>query len=229
MLIMTKIKAIIFDMDGVLTDSLPAHYKSYEKLYEQLGVKYTFGEYVSKDITAGAMNAIPRVLREHGKNNREIASIVANRKMNFHRMLKEKNTTAAGIPIKLHKGVLPLLKSLKKEKYRMAVASGGTRFFVINRLKKHNIRKYFSAVVTGSDHVKKKPNPDIFLKAARKLGVKPNQCLVIEDAKDGVAAAKRACMKVIGHYQPKYRQDLSRADKVVRSMANINLKMIEKI
>ena len=223
------INAVIFDLDGVLIDSLPAHYKSYVQLYAQFGIKYPFSEFVSKDITAGAVNSIPRVLKEHGKNNKQIAAIIKNRKLDFRRMLKEKNTTAAGIQIKLHKGVLPLLKQLKKSNYKMAVASGGTHFFVHHILRKNHISKYFSVVVTGSDRVKKKPHPDIFLKAAKKLHVMPKDCLVIEDAKDGVTAARRAGMKVIGHYVPKYKQDLSRSDRVVRSMGKINVRVIEKL
>ena len=225
---MSTTKAIIFDLDGVLIDSLPIHYKSYVKLYSKYGIKYSFDEFITKDITAGAMNVIPRVLKEHGKDNKKIEAILKEGKKGFRRLWKEKNEKTSRMIIQLHSGALPLIKSLKKDGYKLAVASGGTTFFVNHMLRKNKIRKYFSAVVTG-ENARKKPNPDIFLKAARKLGIPPRNCLVIEDAKDGVTAAKRAKMKVIGHYQPKYRQDLSRADKVVKSMSKINVKMIQKI
>lgn len=211
---MSTTKAIIFDLDGVLIDSLPIHYKSYVKLYSEYGIRYPFSEFVSRDITAGAMNAIPRVLKEHGV------------RADWKEAIKTKNSLMKGIPIKLHKGVLPLLKSLKKNGYKLAVASGGTHDFVHGILKKSDIRKYFDAVITGQDNVKKKPHPDIFLKTAKKLGVKPRECVVIEDSHDGVIAAKRAKMKAVGHYRPRYGQNLSEADKVVRSMAQIGVKMI---
>ncbi len=214
---MGKIKAVIFDMDGVLVDSLPAHYKSYVRIYSRLGINYTLKEFIAKDITAGATNAIPRMLREHNKT------------ADTKKLLREKNRITIRQRIPLNDGILMLLKELKKKKYKLAVASGGTRDFASSMLKRNKIRKYFNAVVTGQDHVKKKPHPDIFLKAAKKLSVKPSECVVIEDAHDGVAAARRANMKVIGHYQPRYKQDLSRADKIVRSITKINVKTIEKI
>lgn len=222
------IKAVIFDLDGVLIDSLPSHYKSYVKLYAQFGVKYSFREFVNRDITAGAMNAIPRVLKEHGKDSREIELVLKDRKKSFRKLLKEKNQIMEGTPVMLNGGVLALLKSLKKNGYKTAVASGGTRFFVHHTLKNNGIRKYFDTVVTGED-ARRKPHPDIFLKAAKRLHVPPHNCLVVEDSHDGIAAACRAKMKSIGHYQPRYRQDLSRADKVVRSMNKINVKIIEKL
>ena len=224
---MPKIKSVIFDLDGVLIDSLPAHYKSYVELYSRYGIKYPFSEFISKDITAGAMNAIPRVLREHGKDSREIQAILKERKKNFRKLVRKKNHIMEG-PIKLYPGVLALLKSLKKNGYKLAVASGGTTFFVNTALRKNRINSYFDAIVTG-EGLHRKPHPDIFIKAARKLRTPAKNCLVIEDAHDGVAAARRAGMKVIGHKNAKYRQDLSHADRVVRSMAKINTDMIKEL
>lgn len=212
---MPAIKAVIFDMDGVLIDSLPEHYRTLRNMFSELGVRYDISEYETMDITAGVMNLIPRVLKEH------------NKKANVKPLIKKRESMININKIHLNPGVLKLLKALKKNKYKTAVASGGTRHFVISALKKNKIRRYFDAVVTGEDHVRKKPHPDIFLTAARKLKVKPRECLVIEDSHDGVTAAKRAGMKCVGHYVPKYRQNLLRADATVRSMSRINIKMIE--
>lgn len=225
---MTKIKAVIFDLDGVLINSLPFHYQSLKKLFSEYGIKYSFEEYIKNDITAGAMNIIPRIIKEHRKEL-NMDSVINKRKIDFRMLLEKKNHLAGKYPIKLYPGVLNLLKNLEKNGYKMAVASGGTRYFVNHILKKNRIDKYFDAIVTGEDHVKRKPHPDIFLKASRRLKVKPAQCLVVEDSHDGVIAAKRAKMKVIGHYNPKYKQYLSKADKVVRRMTGINVKIIERL
>lgn len=222
---MAKIKAVIFDLDGVLIDSLPFHYASLKKLFSEYGISYPFEEYIKNDITAGAMNIIPRVIREH-LNDINMKQVIAKRKIDFRAMLEKKNNLSRKYPIKLYPGVLQLLKSLKKNGYKMAVASGGTRYFVNHILRKNRIDRYFDAIVTG-EGAQRKPHPDIFLKAARELHVSPKNCLVIEDSHDGVAAAKLAGMKVIGHCNPRYKQELSRADKVVRRMTQINLKMIE--
>lgn len=224
---MAKIKAAIFDLDGVLINSLPFHYASLKELFSQYGIKYSFDEYIAKDITAGAMNIIPRVINEHRKDL-DINSVLSKRRIDFRELLEEKNRMAVSRAIKLYPGVLSLLKSLKSSGYKIAVASGGTHYFVNHVLRKNKIERYFDAIVTGEDKVRRKPYPDIFLKTAKKLKTKPKECLVIEDSRDGVAAAKRAGMKCIGHYNKKYKQDLSRADEIVSSMSRINVKMIEK-
>src|SRR3989338_4648862 len=157
-------RAVIFDLDGVLIDSLPFHYESYKELYSHYGINYSFKEFVSRDITAGAMNAIPRVLKEHGRE-KEIQKIVEKRREDFRKMLLEKNMLMKKKPIKLHKGVLSLLKSLKRRGYKLAVASGGTKFFINHVLRRNKILGFFDVIVTG-ESTKKKPHPDIFLKAA---------------------------------------------------------------
>ena len=215
---MVKRPVIIFDMDGVLVDSIPFHYKSLRKLFAGYGIKYSFDEYKRHDITAGAMNVIPRVFRAHGGNP-----------ANIQDALKKKNRLSLNVQIPLFPGVLELIKNLKKKGYTLAVASGGTRYFVTRRLKKNRIYKYFDFIITGDDHVRKKPHPGIYLKTAKEFKVHPADCVVIEDSYDGVLAAKRAGMKVIGHKVPIEEQDLSRADFAVDSMTDINLKLILKV
>ncbi len=209
--------AVIFDLDGVLIDSIPAHYDTFRLLFREYGIRYSFSEFISKDITSGAMNVIPRVMREH-KKHADIDSALARKN---YIIKKEK--------IPLNPGVKTLLAALKKNKFRIAVGSGGTRPFVINIIKKHKIGGYFEVIVTGSDNVRPKPFPDIYRKVAKEMGVNPKDCVVIEDSHDGVVAAHRAGMKCIGHKVRIEKQDLSIADKVVNSMTKIDIALIEKI
>jgi HAD superfamily hydrolase (TIGR01509 family) len=208
---------VIFDLDGVLVDSIPAHYETYRKLFARFGVRYSFREFVRNDITAGSMNVIPRVMKEHGKH------------ANLHDAMKEKNYIITKENVPLHDGVPRLLKELKKNGYRMSVASGGSTVFVHRILKKHKVTGYFESILTGDDGVRKKPFPDIYLKTAKAMKVKPRDCVVIEDSHDGMLAAKRAGMRVIGHKNKGHGQDLAKADKVVHSMTKITIEMIEKI
>ena len=206
---------VIFDMDGVLIHSIPEHYHSYKVLFARYGIDYKFSEFDVHDLTSGVMHVIPRVM--HGKS------------FDLEKMITEKNKLIRYDKIRLNSGVLPLIRQLKKDGYKIAVASGGSRDFLNKILKKRKIYNYFDVIVTGDDHVRKKPFPDIFLKAAKKLGAKPSECIVIEDTKDGVTAARRAGMKVIGHFVPMEKQDLSKANKIVKGMAKIDIKLILRL
>ncbi len=207
-------KAVIFDMDGVILNSIPTHYRSLRDMFKEIGIDYSFQEFVRNDVTAGSMNLIPRVLKEHGKKGDAAALLRRKEK------LLKKN-------IQMFAGVKQLIILLRKDGYKLAVGSGGSRRFVHLMLKKHKLKKYFPVVVTGSE-ARQKPHPDIYVKAAKKLGLRPSQCVVIEDSKNGVTAAHRAGMKVIGHKVAIEKQDLKKADKVVKSM-KINTNMIEKM
>jgi HAD superfamily hydrolase (TIGR01509 family) len=208
---------VIFDLDAVLIDSIPAHYETFRKLFAEYGIRYSFREFISKDITAGAMNVIPRVMKNHRKH------------ADLEAALARKNYIIKKEKIPLNPGVLKLLHALRANGFRIAVGSGGTGPFVHNIIKKHRIDKYFETIVTGSDKVRKKPYPDIYLKVASKMGASPHNCIVIEDSHDGVVAAHRAGMKCIGHKVRIEKQDLSIADKVVSSMTKIDIALIEKI
>ncbi len=210
-------RAVIFDMDGVLVNSIRAHYRSFRKLFSEMGINYSLKEFLEHDITAGTMNVIPRVLKEH------------NKKGNVKLLRKRKNYLVKDSRIPLFAGVLPLIKQLHMEGFKLAVASGGTKPFVRLMIRKHKLNKYFPVVVTGEDKVRQKPNPDIFLKAAWKLKMNPRECLVIEDSHNGVAAAKRAGMKVIGHKVKLEKQDLKRADAIVGSMTQVNMRLIKAL
>jgi len=92
------------------------------------------------------------------------------------------------------------------------------------------LHNYMDLTISGEEVLKGKPNPEIFLKAAKKLGVKPNNCLVIEDAFAGVQAAKAAGMKCIGLRNPNFsKQDLSAADLVVESFSELGLDAIKDL
>jgi|SRR3989344_2329241 len=212
-----KRPVVIFDMDGVLINSIPEHFRSYRVLFARRGIKYEFSEFHRHDITSGVMHVIPRVMKEHGKP------------FDLPAMVKEKNSILKMKNIELFEGVPELIKSIKKNGYKTAVASGGSREFLNKILKKRKIYGYFDLILTGDDHVRKKPYPDIYKKTAEAFGVHPADCVVIEDTYDGVLAAKRAGMKVIGHKVPAEEQNLSRADCVVKSMAYIDIKLILRV
>lgn len=128
-------------------------------------------------------------------------------------------------------GMHQILSLVDQLGLKKALASSGTREYIHLALKKLKLTRYFDAVVSGEELKHGKPHPETFLVAAKKLGIDPDDCLVIEDAKKGVIAAKRAGMTCIGVHYPKQwnkklGQNLSRADFEVGSLAKITKAML---
>lgn len=116
------------------------------------------------------------------------------------------------------------------EKYLLALASSNNRKIVDSIMDRFDLSKYIKVSISGEDVLKGKPNPEIFLKAAKKLDVKPSNCVVIEDAFAGVQAAKAAGMKCIGYKNLNSgKQDLSDADLIVESFSELSLDCIKKL
>ena len=96
----------------------------------------------------------------------------------------------------LKPGVLPFLRELRRRKRKLAIATSNARPMVDAVLKAHGIASYFDAIVVGTDVEKGKPNPEIYLRAAERLGAEPSRCAVFEDLPEGIQAGQRAGMRV---------------------------------
>jgi beta-phosphoglucomutase len=130
--------------------------------------------------------------------------------------------TLAQDQLKAIPGVLELLEILQHEKIALAVGSSGPQENVELALRVLNVKKYFSGIVTGSDVTHGKPHPEIFLKAAQKLQMPATSCIVIEDALQGVKAARAAGMRVIAVTTSTPRESLLSADHVVDSLHELH-------
>src|SRR5690554_3719398 len=206
------IKAFIFDMDGVIVDSEPLHFEVNRRIMRDFGLEFSdefFHAYVG--ITNEQMWAD---LIERYSLNTTIEEL---QKKDF---LLKKEVFRDLQPIK---GIPELLTNLKKDGIATGLASSSEREFIEMVLEKLQIRGYFQAIVSGEEVERSKPEPEIFLRAAKLLNVEPADCLVLEDSKHGVEAAKRAGMKCIGYQNPNSGpQDLSRADKIVYTLENLD-------
>lgn len=212
-------KAVIFDMDGVIIDSEPIESLSWEKILAQYGKKPIISEWglVHKVGT----KSFDYVMEKHGLT--EDVDVIRNKKREIFINLVLKN------PI-LMPGFLELLKKLKKQKIKIAVASNRYQEHVKLIMKSLKIQESFSALIGYSPNIEVKPAPDIYLKAAKMLKVLPKDCLVIEDSEPGVFAAKAAGMKVLA-VPNKWtaHQDFSKADKVVNSLSEITVEMLRSL
>jgi HAD superfamily hydrolase (TIGR01509 family) len=207
-------KAVIFDLDGVLIDSEPLHALADNQLLVEsgIGVPETYF-----DRFVGWTN---KAMWEEIKKDYNIAS-------STEELMKLQ------LPLKLKllhdgdykpvSGIIELLERIKKVEIPMAIASSSPLQFIQEVLEKIGLRNYFAICLSGEQVVLSKPEPDIFLKVAELLNVKPHECLVIEDSASGIIAAKRAGMRCIGYKNTNSgNQDLSKADLIVNKIEEID-------
>lgn len=210
-------KAVIFDMDGVLVDSQPYHFKADIDTMAEYGVikDQKFYESFAGTLTADRM----RTLKEMFGLDVPVEEMTIKREnMILDIMGKEDIKPVLGIP--------EFLRSIKEKGLTTAVASSSDYKLINLILDRLKIAKYFDSVTSGSDVKRGKPSPDVFLLAAERIGIEPAECLVVEDSENGVKAAKAAGMKALGYINPTSgKQDLSLADFITDDFKKISIDM----
>lgn len=210
-------KAVIFDMDGVLVDSQPYHFKADIDTMAEYGVikDQKFYESFAGTLTADRM----RTLKEMFGLDAPVEEMTIKREnMILDIMGKEDIKPVLGIP--------EFLRSIKEKELTTAVASSSDYKLINLILDRLKIAKYFDSVTSGSDVKRGKPSPDVFLLAAERIGIEPAECLVVEDSENGVKAAKAAGMKALGYINPTSgKQDLSLADFITDDFKKISIDM----
>jgi beta-phosphoglucomutase family hydrolase len=207
---------VIFDIDGVLVDSGKAHFNAWVRLGNEIGVpinkkvlKRTFGMHGHYIIKEWLGDNLPKqkIIRLADKKEAIFRSMVDN-------------------CVKPIAGSVKLIRELHNAGIKLAVASSGPRKNVEKILRFLKVEKYFPVRITGDDVTKGKPDPEVFIKAVKRLKLKPSQCVVIEDAPLGILAAKNAGVKVIGITTCWKRMDLISADLVIGSFTASTLKQL---
>jgi HAD superfamily hydrolase (TIGR01509 family) len=207
--------AVIFDMDGVLTDSEPVINAAAMRGLEEYGIQPSPEDF-EPFVGMGEDRYIGGVAEKYGLVYRpEMKRRV------YEIYLEILPDMLRGFP-----GVLELLGDLRARGVSLAVASSADRVKVEANLKGIGVDlAWFGAVVTGEDVEKKKPSPDIFLAAARKLGIPPDRCCVVEDALSGVRAAKAAGARcvAVGTSFPLAELELAGADVTREALADVTI------
>ena len=188
---MKKIEAVIFDMDGVLVDSEPYHVENEKRMFKIMGLE------ISDDEHAGYMGTATDVMWEQIKRDRNLSIDVA--EVTARTIREEVPFFKSLNKIDPMPGLLNLLKELKNRNIHIAVASSSDKQIIDIILEKSELKKYFKYAVSSSEVGKSKPEPDVFLHAAKLVGVHPQNCIVIEDSKNGIKAAKAAGMYCIAY------------------------------
>ncbi|MEH6648895.1 MAG: beta-phosphoglucomutase family hydrolase [Motiliproteus sp.] len=204
-------KGFIFDLDGVLVDSIPLHYDAWHKTFSGYG--YAFDEFIYREKVDGRprMDAVRNIMI--GADERQMNEASDIKQRHYLDMLEAGHLTTFSTTI-------PFIKKLKKDGILMAVASSSINAKAI--LKSIGILDDFIAVVTADDITYGKPHPEIFLTAASQMGLAPSECVVLEDAQSGIQAAKSGnfyCIGVDRHQNPNY---FLNADMVVKDIGDLN-------
>ncbi|MBI2573279.1 HAD family phosphatase [Candidatus Woesearchaeota archaeon] len=218
------VRALIFDMDGVLINSTPYSWEAFRLVLQEENIPFS-----------------TKVADVKGYLGMSLPDLVKVWKRDFNITIPyDLNTLSqkiGKIELELFKqNIRPnshlhdLLQQAKDAKIKRAVATSSFHWRTQNILRLLKIHNQFDAIVNAEDVVKHKPHPDVFLKAASKVQEQPKDCIVFEDAVFGIQAARRAKMKCIAIKTPYYtRKELSAADKIIQNFSQINLSKINSI
>jgi beta-phosphoglucomutase len=213
------IRACIFDLDGVIVDTAKYHFMAWKRLADQLNIRFTKKD--NERLKGVSRYDSLEIILELGKLklNQIEKDVYASLKNKWYIDYINKMTPKEILP-----GSLQLIDELKKAGIKVAIGSASKNTPVI--LKRIGMSKLFDAVADGNVVSKAKPDPEVFLTAAKMLNVEPEYCIVFEDAIAGVRAAVNAGMRCIGIGSAKI---LTEADSVISGLNKINLKELEKL
>jgi beta-phosphoglucomutase len=208
------LKAFIFDLDGVLTDTAEYHYLAWKRLADE--ENFAFSRKDNEKLRGISRRASLELILKGRQVSEESIKEFMERKNSYYQSYLENITDQDLLP-----GALALMKRLQSMCYKLALASASKNARkVVQRL---GIASFFSVITDGNSVEKTKPAPDIFLYAANQLSLPPEACLVVEDAEAGITAARAAGMASIGIGPP---ERVGAADYIYPSVGAIRLEEI---
>jgi len=218
-----ELYGLIFDVDGVIADTEAVNARASIKVFEDLfGIKGVKRRDFEAGLGRGAAEYVKAAARVHGLEltEEQIEKATQLRQEYFLKSLSDE-------PLPPFPGVLELIeKAMQREDFRVAIATSSTLEKSRAVLESAKIPFQKMVYITGNDVKNKKPHPELFLLAAERLGIEPAKCVVIEDAPNGVQAAKAAGSKCIAVTNSTDAAKLSEADLVCNSLEHIDIKTI---
>ena len=218
-MVLARKKAVIFDMDGVISDTQKLHAEVESALLKEYGIVMT-PDAITRQY-AGVSDEImfAALFEKHNVRTDLVVDVV---RAKWKRMHHSKQGRIKAIP-----HAVPLIQKLKRDGYKLAVASASPKMFIKEILDSFGIAMYFDAIVSSKEVAEGKPAPDIFLLAAVRLGVASYEAIVIEDGKNGMLGAQAAGMACIG-LVPDVGADYP-ATVLVSSLSEISSDMINNL
>ena len=198
------LKGLIFDMDGTLTLTEPLHYKAFASVFSQYGVDFSLDEEIKKYAGVGSKHTFETVFDERGivVTDEQIAACIAKKHELYKKLVQESE-----IPVVT--GVIDFVEKTDAASLKRIIATGNSDLEAVRYiLKKVGLLEYFPLIVSISEVPHGKPSPDVFLEAARRINCAPAECIVFEDAINGVSAAHAAGIRCIAVETTTPREDL---------------------
>ena len=211
-------KGAIFDLDGVIVNTVPLHFKAWQRMFTDYGKKFTFEDYKKKVDGIPRFDGARAILTDLSSEEIEKASA---KKQGYYLGLVDSGE------IEIYPSTVELIKEFKKRSIKIAAASSSRNCRYI--LEKVGLINLFDAIIGGTDFKKGKPDPEIFLMAASNISVLPEESVVFEDAILGVEAAKRGKMRCVGIAREGDKEVLKKADIVVNDLSEITYNQLEGI
>ncbi len=215
----TTLEAVLFDMDGVIIDSEPLWSEAERQLLARRKLRYS--------------PQLKTVLM--GRDSREAVGILVkhyNLKESIDSILEERNQLIARL-FRMHLKPMPhaleLVRSVRESGVKTGLVSSSPKQLMGLVLDKLSIADLFHRILSGDQATRGKPAPDIYLTAARELGVMHENCVVIEDAPNGVAAAKAAGMRCLAISTSASEPELSEADRVVSGFHEVDFQLLQDL
>ena len=216
------LKAVIFDMDGVIIDSEPMHNKAYHDMFDEVGIEVSTELYES--FTGQSTINICKRLCDHFDLEQSPESLVAIKRKHY------KHFFYSNSELGLIDGVLNLIKDYHSNGLTLVLASSAAMTSINQIFDRFDLNQYFVAKLSGGDLKQSKPHPEIFIKAAEATGFSKEECIVIEDSTNGIKAAKSAEIFCVGYdsFHSK-NQDYSKANLVITDFTEISFDKISTI
>ena len=215
------LKAVIFDMDGVIVNSEPLHHLAYKKMFEEFQLDVSNSLYES--FTGQSTHSICKQLCKIFKLNTDPSALVISKRKHF------KNIFDNDISFKMIDGALELIQDYFENNIILVLASSASMTNIDRIFQKFDLNKYFKSKISGADLKESKPNPEIFLKAAKLTGYNKEECIVIEDSTNGIKAAKSAGIYCVGYNSFNSKnQNYDNANIVISDLNEIKFNKISK-
>ncbi|HEX6436831.1 MAG TPA: HAD family phosphatase [Candidatus Binatia bacterium] len=224
------LRAVIFDFNGIIVDDEPIHFELFQRVLREEGIDLTEADYYERYLGYDDRGAFSTAYREHNRalTRPKLGQLIERKAVYYRQDIKAK--------MKVFPGIQTLVPNLAKQ-LPLAIASGALRNEIEIILSSIGLFTHFCAIVSAEDVTRGKPEPEIFLTALERLNaaldsndpIRPAECLVIEDSKEGIRGARRAGMKCLAVTNSHPARLLDEADSIVDSLERITQKQLEAI
>jgi len=208
-----RLEAVLWDLDGVIADTADYHYRAWVDIFGKRGVNFSKEDFMR--LFGQRHDTIIKFALGENISHEDFEAITREKQANYRRRVADN--------IKPLPGAIELIKSLQEHSVKTAIASSAPLENIEIIIRGLGIEDYFQTIAWGTEVAEGKPSPQIFLLAAKKLGVPASNCIVIEDAIAGVAAAKKAGMKCVAVTNSHPRTSLKKANLIVDTLEAVTI------